>query len=251
MLGKTAVDLPPSQLNDGPHKLHSTASGRVAEDCSTFGTAESAIESMVNCICFELHSLIWHERPLLFIPCSHHHRQRYISRQTILLKCTCSALPGAPACQGHSLGSMKPDTDRSNNYVACCSNQHSLSLDSTADKSIAGMLLQSPQIAVRTGLENVYGSCRPIGIAPIFCLLCCTSLSEVFLCHRDHTITISRTSCSLVCTRATLQDACHTFCLLAVYLLLHKCYLLLGHCNRACLASLRLQKDPERCYLSQ
>ena len=63
-------------------------------------------------------------------------------------------LPGAPACQGHILGSMRPDTDRSNNYVACCSTQHSLSLDSTADKSIAGMLLQSPQNAVRTGLDK-------------------------------------------------------------------------------------------------
>ena len=63
-------------------------------------------------------------------------------------------LPGVPACQGHILGSTRPDTDKNNNYVACCSNQHSLSLDSTADKSIAGMWLQSLQNAVRTGLEK-------------------------------------------------------------------------------------------------
>ena len=50
--------------------------------------------------------------------------------------------------------SMRPDTNKNNNYVACCSNQHSLSLDSTADKSIAGMLLHSPQNTVKTWLEK-------------------------------------------------------------------------------------------------
>ena len=124
---------------------------------------------------------------LLLIPFRQCHGQCYISRVLILLRCTCSAFLVSRRVKAISWGARDLTQTRTTTMwpAAVISLVSVWTALLTSPLQVCGC---SPfKMLSGLGLRNVYGSCRAIGIAPIFCLLCYTSLSAVFLCRCDHT----------------------------------------------------------------